>query len=89
MTPVNGSDGIVNTPVDDVDFDVDSSAAYQQLRQLWTTMPRVPKLIDATIAPVVLAGGGQTIRLLLKGEESAGSLMVAYVVGGAWRQRRT
>ena len=33
MTPVNGSDATVNTPVEDLDFDVDSSAAYQQLRR--------------------------------------------------------
>ena len=79
MTTVNAPDATVNTPVDDVDFDVDSSAAYQELRQLWTAMPRVPRLMDATTAPVILSGGGQTIRLLLKGEESAGSLMVAYV----------
>ncbi len=58
---------MVNTQVDDVEFDVDSSAAYQELRQLWTMMPRVPKLIDATTAPVVLAHGGQTIHLALKG----------------------
>ncbi len=80
MTAACASDRMVNTQVDDVEFDVDSSAAYQELRQLWTVMPRIPKLIDATTAPVVLAHGGQTIHLALKGEESAGSMMVAYVV---------
>src|SRR5262245_65321247 len=80
MTAVNASDATVNAAVDEVEFEVDSSAAYQQLRQLWAAMPRVPKLIDATTAPVVLAQGGQTIHLALRGEESAGSLMVAYVV---------
>ena len=79
MTTVNTPDATVNTAVEGVEFEVDSSAAYQELRQVWTSMPRVPKLIDATAAPVILARGGQTIRLLLKGEESAGSMMVAHV----------
>jgi len=80
MTGVNASDAMVNAAVDEVEFEVDSSDAYQELRRLWTSMPRVPKLIDATTAPVVLSQGGQTIHLELKGEESAGSLMVAYVM---------
>jgi mannose-6-phosphate isomerase-like protein (cupin superfamily) len=79
MTTVNSPDDTVNMPVEDVEFEVDSSADYQRLRQRWTALPSVPKLVDAATAPVILSGGGQTIRLLLRGEESAGSLMVAHV----------
>ena len=79
MTATKVSDALVNQPVPDTDYDVDSTESYQRLRKLWASLPRVPKLVDAPSAPQIFSGAGQSIQLLLKGEESAGALMVAYV----------
>jgi mannose-6-phosphate isomerase-like protein (cupin superfamily) len=76
------SDALVNSAVDDVPFDVNSNGDYQALRHRWTSLPRIPKFLDGAevaASPLILSLAGQSIRLLLKGEESAGSLMVAHV----------
>jgi mannose-6-phosphate isomerase-like protein (cupin superfamily) len=73
------TDHMINRPVEDVKFDLSSRDDYQELRKLWTTLPKIPKLVDGSECPIILDTGGQIIRSLLKGEESAGALMVAMV----------
>ena len=89
MAVVNASDAMVNTPVGDVEFDVDSSAAYQELRRLWTTMPRVPKLIDATTAPVVLVAWRADDPPRAQGRGERGVADGRVCGDGTRRQRRT
>jgi len=78
---MSGSSNVpqVNEPVADLEFAVQNNEDYQDLRQAWTALPRVPKLVNAATCPEILSSRGQSIRLVLKGEESAGALMVAYV----------
>jgi len=73
------SDDLVNQPVEDLVFDIRSQEDFQKLRRAWTTLPKIPKLVDGPACPIILESGGQVIRTLLRGEESAGALMVAYV----------
>jgi mannose-6-phosphate isomerase-like protein (cupin superfamily) len=73
------TDDMVNRPVTDVEFPVHSSEDYQALRRHWAAMPRIPKLVEPGECPVILRNSGQEIRSLLRGEESAGSLMAALV----------
>jgi quercetin dioxygenase-like cupin family protein len=73
------NDSRVNQPVPDIAFDVKSNADFQELRRRWAQLERIPKLVDATTCPVISAGPTSSTQLVLKGEESAGSLMVCLV----------
>lgn len=77
---VKASDARVNTKVEKTDFTVNNSADFQRLRQIWTELPRTPKVLSASDeGDVLLSAGGQVIREMLGGEESAGALQVCYV----------
>jgi quercetin dioxygenase-like cupin family protein len=56
-------------------FTVNNGADFAQLRQLWSRMPMIPKVTRSEESPVVKFPGS-TIRVLLNGEESGGSVSV-------------
>ena len=73
------NDSLVNEPVEDLALSVTTDDDFRQLRERWKSSRRIPKLVDGSTCPVILRSGGQTIRSLLKGEESSGELSVCYV----------
>ena len=76
---VQASDALVNSDVERLEFEVNSTADFQALRQKWTERQRIPKLVASPETGDVLLSGPQVIREKLSGDESAGALQVCYV----------
>jgi mannose-6-phosphate isomerase-like protein (cupin superfamily) len=74
------SDARVNQPTPQIDYEIRSADDFRKLRDLWETLPRIPKLIQADEAPVISRSANQTVRLALSSEESAGAVQVCHVV---------
>jgi len=58
-------------------FTINTNDDFAQLRGLWSQMPMIPKVTRIEASPVVKFPGS-TIRTLLNGEESGGSVSVFY-----------
>jgi quercetin dioxygenase-like cupin family protein len=58
-------------------FAINSSEDFARLRGLWSQMPMIPKIARVEESPTVRFPGS-TIRVLLNGEESGGSVSVFY-----------
>ena len=58
-------------------FTIKTSEDFARLRALWSQMPMIPKVARVEESPIVKFPGS-TIRVLLSGEESGGSVSVFY-----------
>jgi quercetin dioxygenase-like cupin family protein len=58
-------------------FPINTSEDFARLRCLWSQMPMIPKVARVEESPTVRFPGS-TIRVLLNGEESGGSMSVFY-----------
>ncbi|BCW91002.1 hypothetical protein sos41_41790 [Alphaproteobacteria bacterium SO-S41] len=76
---VRASDARVNVAAVPLVREIRTTDDYQALREAWTALPRLPRLLGAGEGAVILADGRQVIRAVLTGDESAGALQVSYV----------
>ncbi len=72
------SDARVNAPTPFLEHEIKSSADLQDLRNRWTSLPRIPKLVQGQDCPVISNSPTQCVRLALSSEESAGAVQVCY-----------
>ncbi|MBV8135296.1 MAG: cupin domain-containing protein [Deltaproteobacteria bacterium] len=59
-------------------FSINTSEDFARLRQLWSKLPMIPKVTRVEDAPSVFRLPGSTIKVLMSGEESGGSVSVFY-----------
>ena len=59
-------------------FSINTSEDFARLRQLWSTLPMIPKVTRVEDAPSAFRLAGSTIKVLMSGEESGGSVAVFY-----------
>ncbi|HKR88467.1 MAG TPA: cupin domain-containing protein [Phenylobacterium sp.] len=72
------SDARVNQPTPFLEHEISSPADLQALRDLWKSLPRIPKLVQGDEAPVISNTATQCVRLALASEESAGAVQVCH-----------
>jgi mannose-6-phosphate isomerase-like protein (cupin superfamily) len=70
-------DDLTRRAVERTSFTVNSSEDFARLREVWAQMPMIPKVTHVDRSPAVRFAGS-TIRVLLNGEESGGSVSVFY-----------
>ncbi|HKP77696.1 MAG TPA: hypothetical protein VJU34_01055, partial [Phenylobacterium sp.] len=59
------SDARVNQPVSPLEHEITSPADLHELRERWTSLPRIPKLLHAQDAPIISNSINQCVRLAL------------------------
>lgn len=74
------ADHRVNRAAPTLDLPVTSVGDYRRLRAEMAKLPRTPKLVHAEDCPPGPPNPIRDSRLLLRGEESAGEMMVNYIV---------
>lgn len=74
------SDARVNQPAPQLEHEIRSAADLQALRERWSTLPRIPKLVQGEDCPVISKTQNQCVHLALASEESAGAVQVCYTV---------
>ena len=71
------ADELTGQKVEKTIFAINTSEDFARLRSLWSQMPMIPKVARVEESPTVRFPGS-TIRVLLNGEESGGSMSVFY-----------
>ena len=70
-------DELTGAKVEKTAFTINTSDDFARLRRLWSQMPMIPKVTRVEESPTIKFPGS-TIRVLLNGEESGGSVSVFY-----------